>query len=1093
MKQYLYISFTLLCLLFTKTIHAQYCTPLVSGPQPVIDSIGLVYFELGSIQNYSAGKMGYENFTGLSTTLKKGREYGYYVGFAVFNIQYITTWIDYDQNQAFNNGVEKIKDHSIFPGFFFPQKFTVPINAVTGATRFRIATNDSVNIPVLAGNCQDIFRGDVEDYTVIIEDTQYVTSLQPFWTSVAASETDRVIFGAELIFTDPTLSAAALTTDDFNFTTNGSTNPATDILTAKLWYTDTIDQFYCHPNPVLLGTINNPTGNLTFPNTNQVIFAAKRNYFWLTYDIKPGAVLTNSIDATFEQVNVGGSNYVPDSITLLPYRKVGRRVSYPHNEANIWYTKTGAGIDFNWEDPAFISDSDKDFSCPQSEGVNTTCDANGNLLFYTDACTIYDRCHNPMPNGQNIIGSSAYTQGLAIPQPGNPDIIYVFTYNTADINNTGYSKLHYNKIDMNMNGGLGDVVAGQKDILLLDSTLQETVGAVNHCNGKDVWVVTGKYDSNEYDAFLITAAGITTTPVKSSPVGNPLWATGMFSDRGILKFSPNGKKMVVTMQSSGALPHLFDFDNTTGVVSNPIALDNTERQAASFSPDNTKLYMGQTLGGQIYQYDMCAANIIASRQFIGQTPSFGCSYIQNAPNGKIYINPGCSSSFLSVIEDPNSLTPTFLANGFELPGTTTDCYTFVSAFNESYFNVSVLPDDAIGFTHLHSCKDSVYFTDTTTATMQGCPGPRTWSWNFGDGNSSALQNPVHHYAAPGTYLVVFTIAQECSNDTVIKPITILSATIQAVASISSICVGDSATLSAFGGNNYQWSPASGVSNPTATIVTVHPTTPTTYTLTGIANNGCADTTIAMVNANQIPVANAGADTIICVGENALLSASGGNTYLWTPTGSLSNSSISTPVATPGGNTMYYVTVSNGPCLDIDSVFVTVLATPTVTAVGTTTIIIGSSTNLSAIGGGNYNWSPADGLNCITCANPIASPTLNTMYVVTVTDASGCTSNDTVYVTVEIQCAELFVPNAFSPNEDGANEILYARSNCIKYMRFEIFNRWGEKVFETTDINVGWNGIYNGERLDAAVFSYVLKASMLDNTEVTKHGNITLVR
>ena len=112
---------------------------------------------------------------------------------------------------------------------------------------------------------------------------------------------------------------------------------------------------------------------------------------------------------------------------------------------------------------------------------------------------------------------------------------------------------------------------------------------------------------------------------------------------------------------------------------------------------------------------------------------------------------------------------------------------------------------------------------------------------------------------------------------------------------------------------------------------------------------------------------------------------------------------------------------------------------------------------------------------------------------TVTDSLGCTATDTVTVNVDILCGQVFVPNAFSPNGDNQNDILYVRGACIKYMDFSIYNRWGEQVFHTTDPTIGWNGVWRGVPCENAVFTYVLKGTLLDGTQIDKKGNVSLIK
>jgi gliding motility-associated-like protein len=167
--------------------------------------------------------------------------------------------------------------------------------------------------------------------------------------------------------------------------------------------------------------------------------------------------------------------------------------------------------------------------------------------------------------------------------------------------------------------------------------------------------------------------------------------------------------------------------------------------------------------------------------------------------------------------------------------------------------------------------------------------------------------------------------------------------------------------------------------------------------------------------------------------------------------------------------------------------------PPVSAGADVTITSGSSTVLTGTSsvGASYSWSPSTTVSCDTCASTVASPTQTTTYTLTVT-IGGCTSQDTVTVFVEVECGELFVPNVFSPNGDGANDVLKIYGNCITDLEFAIFDRWGEKVFETTDPAIVWDGRYQGNLLDAAVFVYYLSANV-KGEPVKKHGNITLVK
>jgi gliding motility-associated-like protein len=159
---------------------------------------------------------------------------------------------------------------------------------------------------------------------------------------------------------------------------------------------------------------------------------------------------------------------------------------------------------------------------------------------------------------------------------------------------------------------------------------------------------------------------------------------------------------------------------------------------------------------------------------------------------------------------------------------------------------------------------------------------------------------------------------------------------------------------------------------------------------------------------------------------------------------------------------------------------------------------GQSSDLYAQSSSNehFAWSPNTGLTNPYIQNPVATPEQTTTYLVQITDAYGCTNIDTVVVTVlDVICSEpyIYVPNAFTPNGDGNNDILYVHADMAVELYFAIYDRWGECMFETTDASKGWNGTYKGKPLDPAVFVYYLKVTCLNRLQFEKKGNITLIR
>lgn len=374
-----------------------------------------------------------------------------------------------------------------------------------------------------------------------------------------------------------------------------------------------------------------------------------------------------------------------------------------------------------------------------------------------------------------------------------------------------------------------------------------------------------------------------------------------------------------------------------------------------------------------------------------------------------------------------------------------------------------------------------------TASASGGTGTITYSW-APSGGSSATANSL----AAGTYTVTATDANGCTATATATIANSGGPTVSIASQININCFGGnngSATASATGGTGtltYSWSGGAGTS-ATATNLTAG-----TYTVTVTDGSGCSNTaTVTITQPNAItPTVTTTPATCGLSDGTASVNATGGTgvlTPLWN-TGS-NNSNITGLAA---GTYTVTVTDVNG-CTGTATGTVGVSGGIAANAGNNVTITQGESTILNGTGpaGATYSWSPSTGLSCTNCQNPTASPTQTTTYYLTVTQ-NGCSATDTVTVFVDLPCGELFVPNVFSPNDDGKNDMLYVLGNCITNLEFAIYDRWGEKVFETQSAIYGWDGTYGGKPLDAAVFVYYLSATV-NGVEVKQHGNITLIK
>ncbi|MBI3501509.1 MAG: gliding motility-associated C-terminal domain-containing protein [Bacteroidetes bacterium] len=313
---------------------------------------------------------------------------------------------------------------------------------------------------------------------------------------------------------------------------------------------------------------------------------------------------------------------------------------------------------------------------------------------------------------------------------------------------------------------------------------------------------------------------------------------------------------------------------------------------------------------------------------------------------------------------------------------------------------------------------------------------------------------------------------------------------------TTICQGDSVSLCASGATTYQWftlpawTPVS-----TGICYTVSPSTGTTcYGIIGTNGGMCVDSDTVCVTVLAMPVALAGNDTAFCFGGNAMLCSSSLNTanYSWyqLPAWTIIKSDTCIAVSPPVGINDFGLIASNGICSDTDTVSVTVFALPVIDAGTDVTILTSQSAVLNGTGTGTYSWSPSSGLSCTTCINPTANPTTSTTYTLTVTDANGCTSTDTVRVNVVLSV----VPNdGLSPNGDGINDVwIIPGIEQFPEAVVEVYNRWGELLFSSVGYKIPWDAKYNGKDLPVGTYYYVINLnSDLYPDPVT--GPITILR
>lgn len=480
--------------------------------------------------------------------------------------------------------------------------------------------------------------------------------------------------------------------------------------------------------------------------------------------------------------------------------------SFAQREAGIWYFGEKAGLDFNSGSPVPLTNG----KMGTDEGCATISDYKGNLLFYTDGSSVWNKNHQIMSGGTGLLGHNSSTQSaVIIPNPLNRNIYYIFTIDepsrsNADDDPLTYTDdgvndgLNYTEVNMTLNGGLGAINPSKKNIHLVtynpSSKLEtsfkasEKITAVKHNDDQSIWVIT--HFTDNFYTFKITVSGVNPTPI-ITPTSVTAAAEGyLFNAIGYLKSSPNGKKIgivhMATRKSNEPNPKgglvrntgkvvLYDFDDATGKISNALTImSGVNPYGIEFSPKTKKVYItsndynssGIPQGSSLYQFNLESSPISTSKVKI-TTSNYIAGALQLAIDGKIYragypvsISTSGESTHLSVISKP------------ELSGNSCDYRSNYLSLNSKKV-IKGLPTFIqslflFSFSYEFTCLgDETHFLSTNFETVD------SFLWDFGDGITSTETEPNHIYGLPGTYTVTLTkIVNGETKDPLVKNIEI---------------------------------------------------------------------------------------------------------------------------------------------------------------------------------------------------------------------------------------------------------------------------------------------------------------------------------
>lgn len=425
--------------------------------------------------------------------------------------------------------------------------------------------------------------------------------------------------------------------------------------------------------------------------------------------------------------------------------------SYTQKQNNQWRFGFSGGVDFNTNPPSFVSG----VAISASEGSASIADrTTGDLLFYTDGVTVWNANNQIMLNGTGLFGGSpallsSTTAAVIIPKPGNSNLYYIVTIDEQFSTNG----VRYSLVDMTLDNGLGAVVTGQKNIFLFQTT-SEKLEVVPASDKESYWLLTHDEPGNSFFAFRVNNAGIENTPVVST-VGNT-----QSNGAGHMKINRQFNKLAIGVTFSSVI-ELFDFDNATGIVSNPISwsysLTSPLIYGIEFSPDGKKLYVSNL--DKLLQYDISLSSSSAIQNSVYQfsTGFTQPASIQIGPDDKIYLNAGS----IDVINCPNNLGA---ACGFQQS----------AIANQTGGGGYGLPKWVYYFND-HPISNAIIYSDTCIAnaiqfSIQNSGNISSITWDFGDPASGSNNNavgfsPSHTFSQAGTYSIEAIITSPCGTDT----------------------------------------------------------------------------------------------------------------------------------------------------------------------------------------------------------------------------------------------------------------------------------------------------------------------------------------
>jgi gliding motility-associated-like protein len=433
----------------------------------------------------------------------------------------------------------------------------------------------------------------------------------------------------------------------------------------------------------------------------------------------------------------------------------------------------------------------------------------------------------------------------------------------------------------------------------------------------------------------------------------------------------------------------------------------------------------------------------------------------------------------NLLDDPNSANPIAI-----IYDETTFTVTVTSACGDSEVEVIV----SVYGANADVSPDTAICIGESAAIWAS--GGGTYSWTpAGSLDNPAISNPIATPSITTNYIVDITTPEGCLIKDTTQVWVDQDLPFPVLADEVTICKGASTTINITGGTSYLWSPNYNINDITSATPIVYPEVDTTYYVDAINACGITPDSIRVIVIEVQGTVNP--DTTICPGRSAILWATGGVSYNWSPSANLAGSTSASTVATPPVNTQYMVIITDGfGCRDTQFTNVFLYPTPSIEVSPAVYAVVQDTIQLWAQGNGTITWGPNYNISCLICTDPFVWPEIEYVYTATITDANGCTNTGTVPIYFD---PLIYVPNAFTPNGDSFNQYFKAEGLNILEFKMLIFNRWGELIKTLNNLEESWDGTYQGVQVKDDVYIWQIRYIDLKEDPHTLRGHVTVLK